>query len=119
MIVDSKDPRITYLDSIKEIAPPCGRKLTEQEDEKMWHFFKEYVWCMNVSEDGRIYFGPVDDVSEDKDTASVWGYITTDYLATLSISKDYFAKKKAKQPTKSSTVLRQQNWHKKLMDKLK
>ena len=56
MILDSKDPRITYLDSVQEIVPPCGRKLTEQEDEKMWHFFKEYVWCMNVSEDGRIYF---------------------------------------------------------------
>ena len=105
---------ITFLDTPKEITPPTGRQLTEEEDKKMWHFFKDYTWCSNIS-DNKIYFSPEDEDVENKDTATVIGYITIETLERLKIPTVSKTKKK---PT-PNPLLTNQKWYNNLMKKIK
>ena len=103
---------ITTLDKTLLVPMPTGRELTAEETEKMWLYFKDHSWCNRFS-DNKLYFGCIDSEPTDNNEELVWGYITDTELSKIKVPK-----KEIERPV-SNKILREQNWHKKLMKKIK
>ena len=117
-IRENFDKRITQLTEWKKMPVKQylaeGRELTEEENEKMHHFFSDYSWSMRVVDGNKITFGALDEDMDDSDF-SYWGYITVEELVKLKLPK----KEAPKVESNTKKILNKDKWYTNLMKKIK